>query len=230
MGMVTMDHTYEVHQIKTYHQMWSNYCYIIADRSKKSAIAVDPSWEIGKIIDKLHELDVDLSAVLLTHSHYDHVNLAEPLQQIYHSDVYMSSAEIDYYQFRCRNLIALEDGQTFAAGGIIIKSILTPGHTAGGMCYLLSNHLFTGDTVFTEGCGICQDRGSSAEDMFNSIQRIKASIPPHVRVYPGHSFGEKPGQKMESLLKNNIYFQIDKKEHFVNFRTRKNQKGLFHFK
>lgn len=230
MGMVTMDHTYEVHQIKTYHQMWSNYCYIIADRSKKSAIAVDPSWEIDKITDKLHELDVDLSAILLTHSHYDHVNLAEPLQQIYHSDIYMSSAEIDFYQFRCRNLIALEDGQTFAAGGFVIRSILTPGHTAGGMCYLLSDHLFTGDTVFTEGCGICEDRGSSAEDMFHSIQRIKASIPPHVRVYPGHSFGEKPGQKMESLLKNNIYFQIEKKEHFVNFRNRKNQKGLFHFK
>ncbi len=148
MGMVTMDHTYEVHQIKTYHQMWSNYCYIIADRARNSAIAVDPSWEIGKITDKLHELDVDLSAVLLTHSHYDHVNLAEPLQQIYHSDIYMSSAEIDFYQFRCRNLIGLEDGQTFAAGGFIIKSILTPGHTAGGMCYLLSDHLFTGDTVF----------------------------------------------------------------------------------
>lgn len=172
---------------------------------------MDTSWEIDKITDKLHELDVDLSAILLTHSHYDHVNLAEPLQQIYHSDIYMSSAEIDFYQFRCRNLIALEDGQTFAAGGFIIRSILTPGHTAGGMCYLLSDHLFTGDTVFTEGCGICGDRGSSAEDMFHSIQRIKASIPPHVRVYPGHSFGEKPGQKMESLLKNNIYFQIEKK-------------------
>ncbi|XYJ23384.1 MBL fold metallo-hydrolase [Bacillus velezensis] len=140
MGMVTMDHTYEVHQIKTYHQMWSNYCYIIADRSKKSAIAVDPSWEIDKITDKLHELDVDLSAILLTHSHYDHVNLAEPLQQIYHSDIYMSSAEIDFYQFRCRNLIALEDGQTFAAGGFIIRSILTPGHTAGecAICYLIT--------------------------------------------------------------------------------------------
>ncbi len=140
MGMVTMDHTYEVHQIKTYHQMWSNYCYIIADRSKKFAIAVDPSWEIDKITDKLHELDVDLSAILLTHSHYDHVNLAEPLQQIYHSDIYMSSAEIDFYQFRCRNLIALEDGQTFAAGGFIIRSILTPGHTAGecAICYLIT--------------------------------------------------------------------------------------------
>lgn len=106
---------------------------------KKSAIAVDPSWEIDKITDKLHELDVDLSAILLTHSHYDHVNLAEPLQQIYHSDIYMSSAEIDFYQFRCRNLIALEDGQTFAAGGFIIRSILTPDIRLGecAICYLI---------------------------------------------------------------------------------------------
>ena len=112
---------------------------ILSQTAQKSAIAVDPSWEIDKITDKLHELDVDLSAILLTHSHYDHVNLAEPLQQIYHSDIYMSSAEIDFYQFRCRNLIALEDGQTFAAGGFIIRSILTPGHTVGecAICYLI---------------------------------------------------------------------------------------------
>ncbi|MEC0767160.1 MBL fold metallo-hydrolase [Bacillus atrophaeus] len=222
--------TYEVHQIKTSHHMWTNYCYIIADHVSGSAIVVDPSWELSKITNKLDELEVDLSAILLTHSHYDHVNLVEPLLKLFNPDVYMSKKEIDFYQFNCRNLIALNDNQTISIGNTEGRCLLTPGHTAGGMCYLFPESIFTGDTVFTEGCGICEDHGSSASDMFESIQRIKSEVSPDVRVYPGHSFGKEPGHIIKELFKHNIYFQIDKKEYFVKFRTRKNQKGIFDFK
>ncbi|MGN9863626.1 MBL fold metallo-hydrolase [Bacillus swezeyi] len=225
-----MDLTYEVHTIKTFHHGWSNYCYIIVDIVSRSAIVVDPSWELSKITDKLSGLEVDLSAILLTHSHYDHVNLVEPLSKVFNPHVYMSKKEIDFYQFRCRNLIALNDRQTISIGITKALCLLTPGHTAGGMCYLFSDSVFTGDTVFTEGCGICEGHGSSAEDMFESIQRVKSEVPSEVRVYPGHSFGKTPGHTMDELLKHNIYFQIDKKEHFVKFRNRKNQKGIFDFK
>lgn len=222
--------TYAVHTIKTFHQGWTNYCYIIEDIVSRSAIVVDPSWELSKLTNKLSELEVDLSAILLTHSHYDHVNLVEPLLALFHPQVYMSKTEIDFYQFRCKNLIALQDRETISIGMTKAQCLLTPGHTAGGMCYLFSESIFTGDTIFTEGCGICEDHGSSADDMFDSVQRIKSIVSPEVRVYPGHSFGQAPGQTIGELLKHNIYFQIDKKEYFVKFRNRKNQRGIFNFK
>ncbi|MCC8351936.1 MULTISPECIES: MBL fold metallo-hydrolase [Bacillus] len=222
--------TYAVHTIKTFHQGWTNYCYIIEDIVSRSAIVVDPSWELSKLTNKLSELEVDLSAILLTHSHYDHVNLVEPLSALFHPQVYMSKTEIDFYQFRCKNLIALEDRETISIGMTKAQCLLTPGHTAGGMCYLFSESIFTGDTIFTEGCGICEDHGSSADDMFDSVQRIKSIVSPEVRVYPGHSFGQTPGQTIGELLKHNIYFQIDKREYFVKFRNRKNQRGIFDFK
>ncbi|MGR6854934.1 MBL fold metallo-hydrolase [Bacillus halotolerans] len=222
--------TYAVHTIKTFHQGWTNYCYIIEDIVSRSAIVVDPSWELSKITNKLSELEVDLSAILLTHSHYDHVNLVEPLSALFHPQVYMSKTEIDFYQFRCKNLIALQDRETISIGMTKAQCLLTPGHTAGGMCYLFSESIFTGDTIFTEGCGICEDHGSSADDMFDSVQRIKSIVSPEVRVYPGHSFGQAPGQTIGELLKHNIYFQIDKREYFVKFRNRKNQRGIFDFK
>lgn len=222
--------TYAVHTIKTFHQGWTNYCYIIEDIVSRSAIVVDPSWELSKLTNKLSELEVDLSAILLTHSHYDHVNLVEPLLALFHPQVYMSKTEIDFYQFRCKNLIALQDRETISIGMTKAQCLLTPGHTAGGMCYLFSESIFTGDTIFTEGCGICEDHGSSADDMFDSVQRIKSIVSPEVRVYPGHSFGLAPGQTIGELLKHNIYFQIDKKEYFVKFRNRKNQRGIFDFK
>lgn len=222
--------TYAVHTIKTFHQGWTNYCYIIEDIVSRSAIVVDPSWELSKLTNKLSELEVDLSAILLTHSHYDHVNLVEPLTALFHPQVYMSKTEIDFYQFRCKNLIALQDRETISIGMTKAQCLHTPGHTAGGMCYLFSESIFTGDTIFTEGCGICEDHGSSADDMFDSVQRIKSIVSPEVRVYPGHSFGQAPGQTIGELLKHNIYFQIDKREYFVKFRNRKNQRGIFDFK
>ncbi|MCY8237812.1 MBL fold metallo-hydrolase [Bacillus inaquosorum] len=225
-----MNLTYKVHPIKTRYQGWTNYCYIIEDIVSQSAIVVDPSWELSKITTKLSELEAELTAIVLTHSHYDHVNLVEPLTKMFNAQVYMSQKEIDYYQFRCRNLIGLHDHQTISIGNTSVQCLLTPGHTAGGMCYLFSNSIFTGDTVFTEGCGICEDDGSSAEEMFRSIQRIKSEVSPYVRVYPGHSFGKVPGYTIEDLYQYNIYFQIDKIEYFVKFRSRKNQKGIFDFK
>lgn len=225
-----MNLTYKVHPIKTRYQGWTNYCYIIEDIVSRSAIVVDPSWELSKITTTLSELEAELKAVALTHSHYDHVNLVDPLTKMFNAQVYMSKKEIDYYQFRCRNLISLDDHQTISIGNTRAQCLLTPGHTAGGMCYLFSESIFTGDTVFTEGCGICEDDGSSAEEMFDSIQRIKSEVSLHVRVYPGHSFGKSPGHSIKDLYQHNIYFQIDKKEYFVKFRTRKNQKGIFDFK
>lgn len=217
-----MTSDYEVHVVRTTSQ-WGNYCYIVEDLFTKSAFIVDPAWELDQICNKLSELQVTLTAILLTHSHYDHVNLVYPLVERFNATVYMAAKERDYYQFSCPRLIGLNDNDTIRIGNTNITCLLTPGHTAGGMCYLLEESLFSGDTVFTEGCGICNQEGGSAEDMFISFQRMKSVIPPHVRVYPGHSFGKAPGQTMEYLLQTNIYFLIENRDHFVNFRMRKNQ-------
>ncbi|WP_268964163.1 MBL fold metallo-hydrolase, partial [Paenibacillus sinensis] len=78
-------------------------------------------------------------------------------------------------------------------GDTQITCILTPGHTYGSACYLTSDHLFTGDTVFIEGCGLCDTVGGDPEQMFHSIQRIKSAINPMVQIFPGHSYGKNPG-------------------------------------
>jgi len=225
-----MNNGYEIHQIKTFFLTWSNYSYIVLDKITKSAMIVDPAWELNKIENKLNQLNANLVAIFLTHSHYDHVNMVNPLVKKYNPAVYMSKQEIGYYRYRCSNLEGLNDEETVKVGETDVTSILTPGHTAGGMCYLLQNSLFTGDTIFIEGCGICCGYGSSAAQLFESIQRVKSRIPENVNVYPGHSYGKPSGQTLKYLTKENIYFQIEKKEHFIDFRMRKNQKGLFDFK
>ncbi|WP_139492117.1 MBL fold metallo-hydrolase [Brevibacillus dissolubilis] len=224
-----MNNTYEVYQLRVQFAQIINYNYIIVDQATREAAIVDPAWDFGLITSRLEELGARLTAVLLTHSHEDHVNLAAPLAHKYNCNVYMSAQEIDAYGFTAPNLHAVQDEDVIWVGKTAVTCLVTPGHTPGGCCYLLSNSMFTGDTVFIEGCGICANE-QAALSMYHSFQRIKRRVHPDVYIYPGHSFGQQPGHKLSYLYRCNIYFQLDDPNHFVSFRTRRNQQNLFSFK
>ncbi len=212
-----MNNNYKVYPIK----VGTNYCYIIVDNLTNEAMIVDPAWSIKIIKDKLIELNAKLTTVLLTHSHYDHTNLVNTLVKQFGVNVFMSSEEIDFYDFRCDNLNPVDDMNIIKFGENSVKCLLTPGHTTGGMCYVLPDSIFTGDTIFIEGCGVCSEEGASAEGLYESVQRIKRDISSDVKVYPGHSYGKEPGCTMEYVTNNNIYFQLNDKQVFVDFRMRK---------
>ncbi len=204
-----------------------NYSYIIYDPETGDAFLVDPSWNAENIDNNLSGLT--LCGILLTHHHYDHVNLVNQIIARRDVPVFISKDEAEYYHFKCNNLTTLIDGENISLGNINVKSILTPGHTKGGMCYQIGNDLFTGDTLFIEGCGICQFDGGNPYEMFESIKKLTNLIPKENLVYPGHSYGKPPGIIFKYVLENNIYFHFEDSEKFVNFRMRKNQKNLFKF-
>lgn len=204
------------------------HCYIILSKNTKKAIIVDPVWDAGIFARKL--AGYELCAVLLTHHHFDHTNLAESMAQKYNVPIIMSHEEINHYKFNCRNLSGIGDGESLWFDDLQVTGILTPGHTMGGMCFLIDSHFFTGDTVFIEGCGYCGFDGGDPSQMFDSLQKIRELIVPSFLVYPGHSYGIAPGQSFDFVLNNNIYFNICERDKFIKFRTRKNQKELFSFK
>jgi hydroxyacylglutathione hydrolase len=170
------------------------------------------------------------TTILLTHSHFDHVNLIEPLIRKFDSQAYMSLKEIEFYKFRCKNLNPIQHNDIIQIGKTKITTLLTPGHTAGSTSFLLSGSLFTGDFIFIEGCGICNTEGGCPEKMFDSIQMIKETVASDVCVYPGHSYGRNPGFPIGYLMENKIYFSICEKNLFINFRMRRNQTNIFDFK
>lgn len=221
---------YDVYILKTSFMHFINYTYIVFDRYSKEAAIIDPAWSLRAIKDKIESLNADVKAILLTHSHFDHTNLVAPLVKEYCCNVFISQVEADFYNYTCKNLIKLAGGDRIGIGESEFLCILTPGHTAGSMCYWLEDCFFTGDTVFYEGCGICEGGGASPNEMYKSFQRIKQLLPQDTRVYPAHCYGKFPGQPFRSLLKDNIYFQLEKEEQFVDFRMSRNKKGLFDFK
>lgn len=219
-----------IEQLKVGFLLFKNFSYILVDASTRHAAIVDPAWEYGTIVSAIDRLNVTLTSILLTHSHPDHTNCVKPLLKRYPAEVYMSREEIDYYRFRCERLNAVRDREVIPVGDTPVACLLTPGHTAGGACYHARDALFTGDTLFSEGCGICNVPGGDAEKMFESIQMIKRTIDRDVRIYPAHSFGMEQGRTLRALMRDNIYLQIERKELFVGWRMRSGFSGAFNFR
>jgi glyoxylase-like metal-dependent hydrolase (beta-lactamase superfamily II) len=204
-----------------------NQCYLV--HRDGAGILVDPAWQYDLIEEFLLSEGVALKAILLTHSHVDHTHLAGRLAQQYGVPVFMGREEISYYKWDCPNLIGVDHLQPLSIGGFTVMPIHTPGHTAGSMCYLVEGHLFSGDTVFMEGVGICTGRGADVERMYDSVQFLKGYLPAETLFWPGHSFGKPPGQDLAYLLQNNIYLQLGR-HRFVEFRMRKNKPSPYDFK
>lgn len=209
---------FEVHNFPV-----SNQCYLI--HNQYDGVLIDPAWDYQLINTYLEENGIQLKGILITHGHFDHINLAEEFSTRKNVSIWMSKIDIISFKLTYEKLQLVNHLKKFRLGSIEITPILTPGHTMGSMCYLIDSHLFSGDTVFIEGVGICSRQ--NAEALYESIQFLKSYISNTTLFWPGHSYGKLPGKDLEYLMKNNIYFQFSKKEHFINFRTRKNQPKLF---
>lgn len=196
-----------------------NYCYLMINRNTNEAVVVDPAWEIDKIQSVLRARKCKLTAILLTHSHPDHTNLANELAIDTGADVYMSSREMELYGFTCTNLRPIENNCINSAG-VLIKVIDTPGHTGGSVCFSIGDYLYTGDTLFIEGCGICKGWGSSAAELYESLTSLVGSFADHTKIFPGHRFHQAPGKSLLYVKENNIYLQTKSKDEFVNLHMR----------
>ncbi|MBC9915299.1 MBL fold metallo-hydrolase [Chitinophaga varians] len=205
-----------------------NYSYLVVDRVTNRAVIIDPAWDIEKVYAALADTGSTLSGILVTHAHPDHIHLAQPLAAAFHCPVWMSHEEIHTSGFNIEQLNGIQM-MPWSVGRMIIQPILTPGHTKGSTCYLIGNHLFSGDTLFAEGCGLCADI-PAAHAMFDSLERLKKMLTPETRIYPGHMYGKPPGQPFEQLLKDNIYLQFKNPHDFAAYRLRKGQDTSGHFK
>lgn len=216
--------------IKTNRLVFKNFTYMVKNSAHKTALIIDPAWELKKYDDVISNHEVELRGILLTHHHLDHSHLASDLASKYNCPVYLAAEEIDYYNFTCSNLCPISANSEFIeVGNIVVRVIRTPGHTSGGVCYLIDNKLYTGDTLFIEGCGICKGKGASPTQMYGTMQLLKSMIPKSVLIYPGHQFKYPLGQTFEFVLEHNIYLQFTDLDTFTKFRMRKNQGSILNF-
>ncbi len=159
-----------------------NYVYFLY--FEDNVIIIDPGWDINNVNQEIG--NNKLVAILLTHGHFDHVTLVPELQKKFSCPVYISKFEPKELQPNC-NLTFTDDNETLNIAGLDIKCIHTPGHSPGGQCFKIQQNLFTGDTMFLDGCGRWDLPGGSKNDLVNSFQKI-ASLPDETIINPGHNY------------------------------------------
>jgi len=218
--------------LKMHSMMTKNYIYIIFDRHQKEAVIIDPAGDLDIIEDVFIQYGLSLSAILVTHTHPDHVALIPSLVRKYGCRVWVSGKEqLTPFLSSYKKLALITTEAPFNAAQLAITPISTPGHTFGSICYLIGDNLFSGDTLFIEGCGMCFGSGSDPKLLFSSLNKLKKVIKPSTKIFPAHSYGHEPGKLFGFLLDNNFYLQFkeEQEEMFVAFRMRKRQASLFDF-
>ncbi len=173
--------------------------YLIIDEQSKEAALVDCS-EVGvngEIKLTLNEFGAELKYILLTHGHFDHVagirNNPDVKVVMHENDLHWLSKVNQYLpMFGMPEItvprvdVFVKDGDVIKLGETEIKVIHTPGHTQGGVCYLVDGKLFSGDTIFREAVGRCDLEGGDFDQIVESIENKIFTLPPETVIYPGH--------------------------------------------
>ncbi len=167
-----------------------NFVYLIVDWTTKRAAIVDPHAGLGPLNEDLARNGLTLAAILLTHTHFDHVLGLPELAQS-HPALPLYFHPLDGHRLKTLPFPRPETQTLANLFSFPIQPMHTPGHSAGELCYFMPTlnppALFTGDTLFIRDCGRTDFADGSDEDMFASLQAIKR-LPPATVILPGHHY------------------------------------------
>ncbi len=175
--------------------------YLVIDEESKDAVLIDCSSARPEFIQAIKDSGVNLKRILLTHGHFDHLMGVEGFKQEFDVDTYIAEEDMNQVKLVPDMLqmflgmmggtipkIAgfIKDGDIIELGNTKIKAIATPGHTRGGMCFLVEDKLFSGDTLFQGSCGRCDLPEGDFEQIITSIKERLFTLPEDIEVYSGH--------------------------------------------
>ncbi|HEX2703853.1 MAG TPA: MBL fold metallo-hydrolase [Solirubrobacteraceae bacterium] len=176
--------------------------YIVRNAGSARGVLVDPGAEPERLIDALDALDVTLDAILITHTHFDHVGAVAALARHSGAPVYCPAIERDVLADLDGYMSAtgfgpfesyeadevLEGGERLELAGLEIDVVFTPGHSPGHLTYALGSQgvVFSGDVLFSGSVGRVDLPGGDWPTLGASIATLLDSYPDDTLVYAGH--------------------------------------------
>lgn len=175
--------------------------YLVIDEESKDAVLIDCSSARPEFVQAVKDSGVNLKRILLTHGHFDHLMGVEGFKDSLGVEAFISEDDMSQVKLVPDMLQMflgmmggsipsitgyIKDGDTIDLGNTKIKAISTPGHTKGGMCYLVEDKLFSGDTLFQGSCGRCDLPEGDFGVIIDSIKEKLFTLPEDIEVYPGH--------------------------------------------
>ncbi|MBI5883895.1 MAG: MBL fold metallo-hydrolase [Elusimicrobia bacterium] len=186
----------------------ANFAYLLCDPSVRECAVVDPGWDVAAIAATARAAGCAVTAVLLTHHHFDHSDGLPELLKKSPAPVYVHRDDAALVRPKAGgDLREVSDGDRLKLGGFSVEFLHTPGHTRGSQCLVAGGHLLTGDTLFIGACGRVDLPDSEPERMFESLKRI-AGLPGTLTVWPGHAYGSASSALLSSEVAANPYLRL----------------------
>lgn len=191
-------------------------CYVVWDE-RRMAMVIDPADEANAILSLIEAENLTVTAVVLSHVHFDHMLAAEQVCVATGAPLYVGKGDKDALSDPIRNLSAvfqmcqpvrleadvyLSDGDVLTVGELSFTVMETPGHTPGCICLRGDGVLFAGDTLFYDSIGRVDFPGSDESAMLNSLRRL-AQLPADLQVFSGHG----PATTIGREVSRNPYLQ-----------------------
>lgn len=172
-------------------------CYLLIDEASGEAAVIDPGFVDDRLLAETAKHKV--RHILLTHGHFDHIEGADRLHALTGAPVAAFRAEADFAAdpkvngsllmlqrpIACTVDRLLADGETLSVGSIPVRVLHTPGHTAGGCCYVTPEAVFTGDTLMGYSVGRCDLPTGDEAALAQSLQKL-AALPGDPAICGGH--------------------------------------------
>ncbi|MBS7577168.1 MULTISPECIES: MBL fold metallo-hydrolase [unclassified Enterococcus] len=171
----------------------------------KFLLIVDPGSETEQILATIDTINLPIAAIILTHTHYDHIMSVEAIRAKYIDvPVYVSPKEAEWLYTPELNLSGLDrhndmsdvivqpaefefvDYENYSLGEMSFKVLPTPGHSAGGISFLFDEFVITGDALFKGTIGRTDLFTGNQEQLINGIKTELLTLPETLTVLPGH--------------------------------------------
>jgi len=174
---------------------FENNVFIVRSKRTGDAVLVDAANEHELLLDVARATGV--RRVLTTHGHWDHIQAVNAVRD---AGIDVGIAAEDAAMLPAYDFV-IPDDEVYEVGDLRLRSIHTPGHTAGSTSFLLEDKplLFTGDTLFPGGPGNTATKGASFDEIIRSIDRRLFTLPADLLVLPGHGLDTTLGEERPHL-------------------------------
>lgn len=175
-------------------------CYILSNGTK--ALIVDPGDQADLIKNTITQLNVEPVAILLTHTHYDHIGAVEAMREEYAIPLYVSSKEKEWLADPNKNLsglvgnpIRVNEAENYfhpkerlQISDFSFTVVATPGHSPGSVSFIFEEEeaVISGDALFAGSIGRTDLPGSDPSALIPGVRAELFTLPEHFSVYPGH--------------------------------------------
>ena len=189
----------------------STYTYIISSGKGREALIIDPVIEsTDKYIKVLKNLDLKLVKVIDTHIHADHISgLNELSKKTKCSKIMGEKSSSEVLDIR------VKDNEKIKIENIELISMYTPGHTDCSYSFLMSDRVFTGDTLLINSTGRTDFQNGNSYDAYDSLFNRLLKLPEKTLVYPAHDYNGKKYSTIESEKNNNPRLQVKSADEYA---------------